>query len=266
MLGLCVLIATAVAVLAVRPRASYLIIPVPALAYVVAAILAGSIHDHSLEKSHTALVITGVQWVASGFTPMLIATGLAIVVSSVRWLASVPRSSEPAGSRHRPARALPVPGPRPADRPAPDAGRAASISADPQAAADLKASDADRTIPNLGRMAPDPVDPRVAADPPAANANRTTPNANRTMSNAERALPSARRPGSQAGQPGPQTGQPGPQTGQPGPQTGEQRPQTGEPRPQADRPAPQADRPGPQADRPGPDSGQPTPTGPIRPS
>ncbi len=87
-LGLLVVLATAVAVFAVRPKAVYLVIPAPALAYVVAAVLAGYLHDRATDTSHTALAISAVQWVASGFVAMIVATALAVVVAIGRWLAS----------------------------------------------------------------------------------------------------------------------------------------------------------------------------------
>lgn len=84
-LGLLVVLATVVAVFAVRPKAAYLVIPAPALAYVVAAVLTGYLHDRSMDTSHTALAISAVQWTASGFVPMFTATAIAVVVTAVRW-------------------------------------------------------------------------------------------------------------------------------------------------------------------------------------
>ena len=73
---------------AVRPQASHLIIPVPALAYVVAAVLAGFIHDHAIDTSRTALAVGLTQWVAGGFLIMIAATLLAIAIAAIRWLGS----------------------------------------------------------------------------------------------------------------------------------------------------------------------------------
>jgi hypothetical protein len=87
-LGIFLLAGTAAGALAVRPRAAYLIIPVPPLAYVVAATLAGLVHDHATDTSHTALAISAAQWIASGFLAMTAATLLAIVVATVRWAAA----------------------------------------------------------------------------------------------------------------------------------------------------------------------------------
>ena len=73
---------------AVQPRVAYLVIPVPALAYVVAAVLAGFIHDHAIDTTRTELAVGMTQWVASGFLVMVAATLLAIAIAAIRWLAS----------------------------------------------------------------------------------------------------------------------------------------------------------------------------------
>ena len=87
-LGIFLLAGTAAGALAVRPRAAYLIIPVPALAYLAAAIVAGLVHDRATDTSHTAVVISAAQWIASGFLAMSAATLLAIVVAVVRGVAA----------------------------------------------------------------------------------------------------------------------------------------------------------------------------------
>ena len=76
---------TVAAALAVRARAVYLIIPVPALAYVVAATIAGLIHDRATDTSLTALAVSATQWIASGFLAMTAATTLAIALTAARW-------------------------------------------------------------------------------------------------------------------------------------------------------------------------------------
>jgi hypothetical protein len=100
-LGVLVVAGTITAALAVRPRAAYLVIPVPALAYVVAASLAGLISDRATGTSITALAVNGTQWIASGFIAMTVATGLAIVITLVRWYISrrAQRPSRPSRSR-----------------------------------------------------------------------------------------------------------------------------------------------------------------------
>ena len=87
MLGIFLLAGTAAGVLAVHPRAAYLLIPVPPLAYVAAAILAGLLHDRGTDTSHTALALSAAQWIAGGFVAMSAATLLAIVVATARWAA-----------------------------------------------------------------------------------------------------------------------------------------------------------------------------------
>jgi len=90
-LGVFLLAGTATAVLAVRPRAVHLIIPVPALAYVVAATIAGLIHDRAEDTSVTGLAFHAAQWIASGFVAMSAATLLAIAVTAARWPRGRPR-------------------------------------------------------------------------------------------------------------------------------------------------------------------------------
>jgi hypothetical protein len=84
-LGFCVLVGAVAASFAVRPGAVYRIIPAPALAYLVGAVLAGLIHDRATDTSRTALAISAAQWTASGFLAMTAATLLAILICAVRW-------------------------------------------------------------------------------------------------------------------------------------------------------------------------------------
>lgn len=88
-LGVLLVIATIAAALAVRPGAVYLIFPVPAPAYAVAAVLAGLIHDHATDTSRTALALNAAQWIAAGFIPMTVATALAVLIGGYRWLRTV---------------------------------------------------------------------------------------------------------------------------------------------------------------------------------
>lgn len=80
-LGFLVVIGTVAAALAVQPRAAYVVVPVPALAYLVAAVLAGMVSDRAASSSTTAMAINAAQWVASGFIAMALATGLAIIIA-----------------------------------------------------------------------------------------------------------------------------------------------------------------------------------------
>ncbi len=84
LLGVCLVAGKAAAALGVRPRAVYQIIPVPALAYVGAATIAGLIHDRAADTSLTALAVSATQWIASGFLAMTAATVLAIAATVAR--------------------------------------------------------------------------------------------------------------------------------------------------------------------------------------
>jgi hypothetical protein len=112
MLGVFVVIGTVVAALAVRPRAGRLIFPVPVLAYLVAALIAGIIYNRSDDSSKAAVAIGAAQWIANGFVAMAFATAAAIVLIAVRWFFW--RRGRKAG----PARPGPVGGP--GRRPQPD--------------------------------------------------------------------------------------------------------------------------------------------------
>ena len=85
LLGAFLVVGTLIAGLAVQPRGVYLIIPAPALCYVVAAVMAGLIHDQSTDGSQAVLAVNGTTWIASGFFAMCIATVLAILLTIMRW-------------------------------------------------------------------------------------------------------------------------------------------------------------------------------------
>jgi hypothetical protein len=82
-LGLFVLAGTVAASLTVQPRTARLIFPVPALCYLIAALAAGVAYDRSADK--TELAVGAAQWIASGFFVMVLATLLAIALTTVRW-------------------------------------------------------------------------------------------------------------------------------------------------------------------------------------
>jgi len=85
-LGVLLIVGTIVGALAVRPGATYLIFPVPAPAYAVAAVIAGLIRDRAADTSLTALMLNAGQWIAAGFIPMIVATALAVLIAGFRWL------------------------------------------------------------------------------------------------------------------------------------------------------------------------------------
>ncbi len=84
-LGFFLLVGAVAASVAVRPTAVYRIIPVPALAYLAGAVIAGMIHDRATDTSRSALAISAAQWIAAGFLAMTSATGLVILIGAVRW-------------------------------------------------------------------------------------------------------------------------------------------------------------------------------------
>jgi hypothetical protein len=103
-LGVFLVVGTVGAALAVRPGAVYLIFPVPALAYAVAAIIAGLVHDRGVDTSHTAMAISAAQWIAGGFLAMTVATGLAVLIAGYRWLRPARRGRGTVPGRPEPPR------------------------------------------------------------------------------------------------------------------------------------------------------------------
>jgi hypothetical protein len=84
-LGFFLIIGAIAASFAVRPGAVYRIIPAPALAYLVGAIIAGIIHEGGTDTSRTAIALGAAQWIASGFLAMTAATVLVILIGVIRW-------------------------------------------------------------------------------------------------------------------------------------------------------------------------------------
>ena len=85
LLGFFVVAGTVAASMAVRPRAGRMIFPVPVLSYLVAALISGVVFDRSAGASNTVLAIGAALWIASGFSAMVLATVLAVVITTVRW-------------------------------------------------------------------------------------------------------------------------------------------------------------------------------------
>jgi hypothetical protein len=82
LLGVCVILATALGAFMVSAKAAYVVIPVPALAYYI--------HDRAVDTSATTFGVSAVQWIASGFFAMCGATLLAIGIAAGRSLFSGP--------------------------------------------------------------------------------------------------------------------------------------------------------------------------------
>jgi hypothetical protein len=106
LLGAFVVIGAIAAALAVRPAAGRMILPVPVLSYLVAALISGVIYNRT-GSSTTALAIGAAQWIANGFFAMVLATVLAIVIIAIRWYLA--RRRRPAASD--PAWSVPTAGP-----------------------------------------------------------------------------------------------------------------------------------------------------------
>ena len=98
LLGLFVIAGTVAAALAVRPRRGRMILPVPVLAYLVGALVSGIAFSRSAGSSGMALAIGSAQWIANGFFAMVLATVLAVTITTARWYLwrrSRPASREP---------------------------------------------------------------------------------------------------------------------------------------------------------------------------
>ena len=108
LVGVFVIIATIAAGVLVRSGATYLLIPLPAPAFALVAVIIGLLKDQVALTSHTALAVSAAQWAADGFFSMVIATAAAIGMTAVRmaadWVyhrrsAGVPVSVGPAPRR-----------------------------------------------------------------------------------------------------------------------------------------------------------------------
>jgi hypothetical protein len=121
LLGFLVVAGSVIAALTIRPGAVYQIIPLPALTYLIAAVITGAYHDRAVDTSKTQLGINFLQWIAGGFLTMSAATILVIVIAGARWMlrrqlvsGQFPVSAQ-RSAPGRPPRRSPAPGTR-ADR------------------------------------------------------------------------------------------------------------------------------------------------------
>ena len=101
LLGSFIIVGSLAAVLGVRRGAVHLFFPMPALAFFVAAVATGIVHDRQLASSTAGLGASFAQWVAGIFWPAVVATILVLLVGGGRWLLKRPLvtggSSLPAG-------------------------------------------------------------------------------------------------------------------------------------------------------------------------
>jgi hypothetical protein len=87
--------------LTVQPKSAYRLVPVPALAGVVAVLLAGLVRDRAVDTSRTEVAISALQWMSGGFVAMAVATAVTLVVAVGRlvWQARRERDSHGADVR-----------------------------------------------------------------------------------------------------------------------------------------------------------------------
>jgi hypothetical protein len=121
LVGVFVIIATIAAGVLARSGATYLLIPIPAPAFALVAVIIGLLKDHMALSSHTALAVSAAQWAADGFFSMVIATAAAVGMTAVRltadWMyhrrsAGVLVSGAAAARRGHGSRGAPVANPR----------------------------------------------------------------------------------------------------------------------------------------------------------
>jgi hypothetical protein len=111
LLGFFIIVGAIAATLCIRRGRVYLLFPAPALAFFVAAIVTGKVHDAKLGSSTAGLGAGFTQWVAGIFFPAVVATIIVLLIGGGRWLLgrqlisgqSPLTSGQPAPGRPRPA-------------------------------------------------------------------------------------------------------------------------------------------------------------------
>jgi hypothetical protein len=111
LLGFFIIVGAIAATLCIRRGKVYLLFPAPALAFFVAAVVTGKVHDAKLGSSTAGLGAGFTQWVAGIFFPAVVATIIVLLVGGVRWLLgrqlisgeSPLSAGQPAPGRPRPA-------------------------------------------------------------------------------------------------------------------------------------------------------------------
>jgi hypothetical protein len=155
-LGLFITVGSVAAALGVRRGAVYLVFPLPAFAFFVAAVITGKVKDSNLGSSTAGLGVGFLQWIADIFFPMVIATILVLIVGGARWLLArqlVTGDFPMSAGRQGAPRPVPAPAPGPR-RPASDAPWADQSRPDSRAPRPTQDRPADR--PGTGpRPGPD---------------------------------------------------------------------------------------------------------------
>jgi hypothetical protein len=186
LLGFFIIVGAIAATLCIRRGKVYLLFPAPALAFFVAAVVTGKVHDAKLGSSTAGLGAGFTQWVAGIFFPAVVATIIVLLVGGGRWLlgrqlisGNSPLSAgQPAPGRPRPAPRDRRPGvdswaadDQPFDDPAP---RTSPTGPTPRQGTGPRPGNA----PGGARPPRPPRDPRATRDPwgdPRLPADRTQP-------------------------------------------------------------------------------------------
>jgi hypothetical protein len=179
LLGIFITVGSVAAALGIRRGAVYLMFPLPAFAFFVAAFITGKVHDSSLTSSTTGLGVGGLQWIADIFFPTVIATIAVLVVGGARWVlahqlvigqfptsagrAGAPEGARPAPAPRRPAISEPWDGQAPADDRAPRPGL---NRPGPDRPGPVRPDDRPGPAPRLGPDIPRPDTPRPDAARP----------------------------------------------------------------------------------------------------
>jgi hypothetical protein len=111
LLGFFLIVGAIAAALGIQRGKVYLLFPAPALAFFVAAIVTGKVHDAKLGSSTAGLGAGFTQWIAGIFFPAVVGTILVLLVGGGRWLLgrqlvtgqSPLSASRPAAGQARPA-------------------------------------------------------------------------------------------------------------------------------------------------------------------
>ena len=114
LLGFFIIVGTIAAALCIRRGKVYLLFPAPALAFFVAAVVTGKVHDAKLGSSTAGLASGFTQWVAGMFFPAVVATIIVVLIGGGRWLLGrqLISGQSPLTASGRPAAGNPRPGPR----------------------------------------------------------------------------------------------------------------------------------------------------------
>jgi hypothetical protein len=86
LLGFFIVVGTVAAALGIKRGKVYLLFPAPALAFFVAAIVTGKVHDAKLGSGTAGLASGLTQWTAGIFFPAVVATIVVLLVGGGRWL------------------------------------------------------------------------------------------------------------------------------------------------------------------------------------